>query len=44
MIVAKDLTLLRGGRPLFEHASFAIHPGWRVGLIWQQWLWKKLFI
>lgn len=32
MIVAKDLTLLRGGRPLFEHASFAIHPGWRVGL------------
>jgi ATP-binding cassette subfamily F protein 3 len=32
MIVAKDLTLLRGGRPLFENASFAIHPGWRVGL------------
>ncbi|MDP1541158.1 MAG: ATP-binding cassette domain-containing protein [Moraxellaceae bacterium] len=32
MIVAKDLTLLRGGRPLFEYASFAIHPGWRVGL------------
>ncbi len=32
MIVAENLSLLRGGRPLFEQASFMIHPGWHVGL------------
>ncbi len=32
MIVAENLSLLRGGRPLFEKASFMIHPGWHVGL------------
>ncbi len=32
MIVAEALSLLRGGRPLFERASFMIHPGWHVGL------------
>ena len=32
MILAENLGLLRGGRPLFEQASFAIHAGWHVGL------------
>lgn len=32
MILAENLSLLRGGRPLFEKASFTIHPGWHVGL------------
>ena len=32
MIVAENLSLLRGGRPLFEQAAFMIHPGWHVGL------------
>jgi ATP-binding cassette subfamily F protein 3 len=32
MILAEQLGLLRGGRPLFTDASFAIHPGWHVGL------------
>jgi ATP-binding cassette subfamily F protein 3 len=28
-----DVTLRRGARTLFEHASFTIHPGWRVGVV-----------
>lgn len=32
MILAENLSLLRGGRPLFENANFTIHPGWHVGL------------
>ncbi|PRD38396.1 UNVERIFIED_CONTAM: yheS [Trichonephila clavipes] len=32
MILAENLSLLRGGRPLFEKAGFTIHPGWHVGL------------
>jgi ATP-binding cassette subfamily F protein 3 len=32
MILAEQIGLLRGGRPLFSDASFAIHPGWHVGL------------
>lgn len=32
MILAENLSLLRGGRPLFEAAQFAVHPGWHVGL------------
>ena len=32
MILAENLSLLRGGRPLFEKAAFTIHPGWHVGL------------
>lgn len=32
MIFAENLSLLRSGRPLFEKASFTLHPGWKVGL------------
>ncbi len=33
MIQLKDLTLLRGGTPLFRSATLSIQPQWRVGLI-----------
>jgi len=32
MIQLQDFALRRGGRLLFEKASFQIHPGWKVGL------------
>lgn len=32
MILADQLSLFRNGKALFQQASFAIHPGWRVGL------------
>lgn len=32
MIFAENLSLYRSGRPLFEKASFTLHPGWKVGL------------
>ena len=32
MIFAENLSLLRSGRPLFEKASFTLHPGWKIGL------------
>lgn len=32
MLQFDDVTLRRGPRPLFEHASFQIHPGQKVGL------------
>ena len=32
MLQFDDVTLRRGRRPLFEHASFQIHPGQKVGL------------
>lgn len=32
MIQLQDFALRRGGRLLFEKATFQIHPGWKVGL------------
>ncbi len=32
MIRFENVELRRGGQALVRHASFAIHPGWRVGL------------
>ncbi len=32
MLQFQDLSLRRGPEPLFEHAGFQIHPGWKVGL------------
>lgn len=33
MITFSDIQLLRGGKPLLEHASATIHPGDKVGLV-----------
>ncbi len=33
MLNLRQLSLQRGGKPLFENTSLAIHPGWKVGLI-----------
>lgn len=33
MIQLKNLTLLRGGAPLFREANISLQPQWRVGLI-----------
>ncbi len=32
MILLRNLTLARAGRPLIEGASFGLHAGWKVGL------------
>ncbi|KAA8731274.1 ATP-binding cassette domain-containing protein [Acinetobacter qingfengensis] len=32
MIQLQNLTIRRGARVLFQHASMQIHPGWKVGL------------
>lgn len=32
MIQLQNLTIRRGARALFQHASMQIHPGWKVGL------------
>jgi ATP-binding cassette subfamily F protein 3 len=32
MIIASQLAVLRNGRELYRDASFALHPGWKVGL------------
>ncbi len=32
MLTLRDLSLSRGGKPLFEHVSLTIHGGWKVGL------------
>ncbi|HRD50202.1 MAG TPA: ATP-binding cassette domain-containing protein [Candidatus Contendobacter sp.] len=33
MINLRQLSLQRGGKPLFENISLTVHPGWKVGLI-----------
>ena len=33
MIVLKNVTLLRGSKPVLEHASVTLHPGEKVGLV-----------
>ena len=33
MISLSQLSLQRGGKPLFDHVSLTVHPGWKVGLI-----------
>ncbi|MGF1740744.1 ABC transporter ATP-binding protein [Vibrio profundum] len=33
MITFSDIQLLRGGKPLLEHASATIHPGDKIGLV-----------
>jgi ATP-binding cassette subfamily F protein 3 len=33
MIEARSLGLMRGGHWLFRHATFSLHPGWKVGVV-----------
>ena len=33
MLTLRQLSLQRGGKPLFDNVSFTVHPGWKVGLI-----------
>ena len=33
MIEARSLGLMRGGHWLFRHATFTLHPGWKVGVV-----------
>ncbi|MBL8248671.1 MAG: ATP-binding cassette domain-containing protein [Candidatus Competibacter sp.] len=33
MINLRQLSLQRGGKPLFENISLTVHPGWKVGVI-----------
>jgi len=33
LINLRQLSLQRGGKPLFENISLTVHPGWKVGLI-----------
>ena len=33
MLTLRQLSLQRGGKPLFEHVSLTVYPGWKVGLI-----------
>ena len=33
VIRLQDVTLARGTRRLFEHASLQVSPGWRVGVV-----------
>jgi ATP-binding cassette subfamily F protein 3 len=32
LITLRQLSLQRGGKPLFENVSLTVHPGWKVGL------------
>ena len=32
MLTLRQLSLQRGGKPLFENVSLTVHPGWKVGL------------
>ena len=33
MLTLRQLSLQRGGKPLFDNASLTLHPGWKVGVI-----------
>ena len=33
MLILRQLSLQRGGKPLFENVSLTVHPGWKVGVI-----------
>ncbi|MFO1372383.1 MAG: ATP-binding cassette domain-containing protein [Candidatus Competibacteraceae bacterium] len=33
MLTLRQLSLQRGGKPLFNNASLALYPGWKVGVI-----------
>ncbi len=33
MLTLRQLSLQRGGKPLFENASLTVYPGWKVGII-----------
>ncbi len=33
MITLRQLSLQRGGKPLFDNVSLTVHPGWKVGVI-----------
>lgn len=33
MLTLRQLSLQRGGKPLFDDASLTLHPGWKVGVI-----------
>lgn len=33
MLTLRQLSLQRGGKPLFDNATLTIHPGWKVGII-----------
>ncbi len=32
MLTLRQLSLQRGGKPLFDNVSLTVHPGWKVGL------------
>ncbi|MCB1822923.1 MAG: ATP-binding cassette domain-containing protein, partial [Candidatus Competibacteraceae bacterium] len=32
LITLRQLSLQRGGKPLFDNVSLTVHPGWKVGL------------
>ncbi|MCC9004533.1 MAG: ATP-binding cassette domain-containing protein, partial [Candidatus Competibacter sp.] len=33
MLTLRQLSLQRGGKPLFENVSLTVYPGWKVGVI-----------
>jgi ATP-binding cassette subfamily F protein 3 len=33
MLTLRQLSLQRGGKPLFDNISLTVHPGWKVGVI-----------
>jgi ATP-binding cassette subfamily F protein 3 len=33
LINLRQLSLQRGGKPLFDNVSLTVHPGWKVGVI-----------
>ena len=33
MLTLRQLSLQRGGKPLFDNTSLTVYPGWKVGLI-----------
>ena len=33
MLTLRQLSLQRGGKPLFDHVSLTVHPGWKIGVV-----------